>query len=84
MIKKYLKTYVVMFYEIAETKEVINIGSNLPNEYTGSNYTYKLKGNVAKAKVSATQGLKKMIEIATNKKTRANDKKMHKKDAKFG
>ena len=25
-----------------------------------------------------------MIEIATNKKTRANDKEKHKKDAKFG
>ena len=83
-VKDYLKTYVGKFYETAESKEVIYIGADLPNEYTGSNYTYKLKGTVAKAKANATQGLKEIIEIATNKKTRANDKEKHKKDAKFG
>ncbi|MBR6933665.1 MAG: hypothetical protein IKH49_10250, partial [Bacteroidales bacterium] len=62
-VKDYLKTYVGKFYETAESKEVIYIGSDLPDEYTGSNYTYKLKGTVAKAKANATQGLKEMIEI---------------------
>ena len=42
-VKDYLKTYVGKFYETAESKEVIYIGSDLPDEYTGSNYTYKLK-----------------------------------------
>ena len=83
-VKDYLKTYVGKFYEIAETKEVIYIGSELSNEYTGSNYTYKLKGTVAKAKANVTQGLKEMIEIASNKKFRINNKEKHKKDAKFG
>ena len=83
-VKDYLKTYVGKFYETAESKEVIYIGSDLPDEYTSSNYTYKLKGTVAKAKANATQGLKEIIEIATNKKTRANNKEKHKKDAKFG
>ena len=64
--------------------QVIYIGSDLPDEYTGSNYTYKFKGTVAKAKANATQGIKEMIEIATNKKARANDKEKHKKETKFG
>ena len=83
-VKEYLKTYVSKFYEIAESKEIIYIGSDFPDEYTGSNYTYKLKGTVAKAKANATQGLKEIIEIATNKKSRANDKEKHRKDAKYG
>ena len=39
---------------------------------------------MAKAKANATQGLKEIIEIATNKKSRANDKEKHRKDAKYG
>ena len=60
------------------------IGTDLPDEYTSSNYTYKLKGAVAKAKANATQGLKEIIEIATNKRVRANKKDKHMNDAKFG
>ena len=36
-----------------------------PNEYTGSAYTYTLKGANVKAKANAVQGIPKMIEIAT-------------------
>ena len=83
-VKEYLKSYVGKFYETAESKEVIYIGSDLPNEYTGSSYTYKLKGTVAKAKANATQGLKEIIEVAINKRSRENNKEKHKKDAKYG
>ena len=82
-VKSYLKDYVGKFYTIAESKEIVYIGSDLPDEYTGSNYTYKLKGTLAKAKANATQGLKEMIEIATGKKVRENTKEKHKVDAKY-
>lgn len=83
-VKSYLKDYVGKFYTIAESKEIVYIGADLPDEYTGSNYTYKLKGTLAKAKANATQGLKEMIEIATGKKVRENTKEKHKIDAKYG
>jgi len=49
-VEQYLKQYVGEFIEIAESKEIIYIGSDLPDEYSGSNYTAKLKGALAKAK----------------------------------
>ncbi len=45
-------------------KEIIYIGNDLPDEYTGSNYTAKLKGALAKAKANAAQGIPEMIEIS--------------------
>ena len=71
-VEKYLKQYVGEFVEIAESKEIIYIGNDLPDEYTGSNYTAKLKGALAKAKANAAQGIPEMIEIAENKRFREN------------
>ena len=48
-VKNYLEQYVGEFYEIADTKDIIYIGKDLPDEYTGSKYTHKLKGGNAKA-----------------------------------
>lgn len=83
-VEQYLKQYVGKFVEIAESKEIICIGSDLPDEYTGSNYTAKLKGTLAKAKANAAQGILEMIEIADNKKFRENMAKKHDKNARFG
>ena len=37
-VKAYLEAYVGEFYEIADTKDIIYIGKELPDEYTGSRY----------------------------------------------
>ena len=63
---------------------MIYIGSDLPDEYTHSNYTVILKGANAKAKANAVQGLPEIIEIATKKVHKENFKEKHKKDAKYG
>ena len=42
-VKEYLKNYVGEFYNIVANNEMIYIGNDLPSEYTGSKYTYKLK-----------------------------------------
>ena len=68
-VKNYLEIYVGEFYEIAETKDIVYIGKELPDEYTGSRYTYSLKGANAKAKANASQGIPEMLEIATGKMT---------------
>lgn len=64
-VKNYLEIYVGEFYEIADTNDIVYIGKELPDEYTGSRYTYSLKGANAKAKANASQGIPEMLEIAT-------------------
>ncbi len=60
------------------------IGSDLPDEYSGSKYTAKLKGAFAKAKANAAQGIPEIIEIAENKRFQENLERKHSKDAKYG
>ncbi len=57
-----LKECVGDFYKVASTGDVIYIGSDLPSEYSGSEYTKKLNGAAAKAKANAAQGLHEIIE----------------------
>lgn len=58
-VKNYLETYVGEFYEIADTNDIVYIGKELPDKYTGSRYTYSLKGANAKAKANASQGYRR-------------------------
>lgn len=83
-VKTYLASIVGEIFEIEETKDLIYIGNDLPDEYTGSRYTHKLMGTLAKAKANATQGISQMIEIATKKRYRENLDQRHVRNAKFG
>ena len=83
-VKAYLETYVGKFYKIADTKDIVFIGKELPDEYTGSRYTYSLKGANAKAKANASQGIPEMIEIATGKYFRQNIGEKHRRNAANG
>ena len=56
----------------------------MPDEYSGSKYTAKLKGALAKAKANAAQGIPEMIEISENKRCQENLERKHDKNAKFG
>ena len=82
--EKYLKQFVGEYYSIIETSDMIYIGSDLPDEFTGSNYTKKLKGALAKAKANAAQGIPEIIEIAENKRFQENLERKHRKNAKYG
>ena len=64
-VREYLKSFVGEFYKIADTEDIVYIGKDLPDEYTGSEYTYSLKGTAAKAKANAAQGLGEMLETST-------------------
>lgn len=83
-VEQYLKRYVGEFVEIVESKEIIHIGNDFPDEYTGSNYTAKLKGTLAKAKANAVQGIPELLEIAKYKRFQENLAKKHDKNARFG
>lgn len=83
-VEKYLKQFVGEHYNIIEANDMVYIGSDLPDEFTGSNYTKKLKGALAKAKANAAQGIPELIEIASKKRFKENLKEKHDSDAKFG
>ena len=83
-VKAYLKEYVGEFYEIADTKDIVYIGKDLPDEYAGSQYTYSLKGASAKAKANASQGIPELLEIAVGKHFRENIGDKHKRNAQNG
>lgn len=76
-VEKYLRQYVGEFYQIEDCNKMIYIGSDLPDEYTHSNYTRILKGANAKAKANATQGLPELLKIATNEVYEDNRKEKH-------
>ena len=82
--REYLKKYVGEFYTIASTGDVVYVGSDLPSEYSGSLYTKKLNGTVAKAKANATQGIPELLEIAVGKHFRENSGDKHNWNAKYG
>lgn len=67
--------------KIAESNDIIYLGKNFPNEFAGSKYTRQAKGARAKAKANAVQGIREMIENATDKRFRENYKKKHSLDA---
>ena len=83
-IEKYLKQFVGESNVIEDTKDMVYIGTEFPDEYAHSEYTTSLKGANAKAKANAAQGVPELIEIATGKEYRENTKAKHNRDAKFG
>ena len=83
-IEIYLKQYINEYYNVLDTNDTIFIGNDLPDEYAHSNYTKTLRGANAKAKANVTQGIPKLIEIATKRSYIDNFKSKHKFDAKFG
>ena len=83
-VETYLKRYVGEVYSVAEDSEIIYIGPELPSEYSGSVYTKRLKGALAKAKANAAQVIPEMIEIATNRTYEENRKAKHDRNAKKG
>ena len=83
-VEEYLRQYVGEFYSIAETGDIVYIGTDLPDEYAGSNYTKHIKGTVAKAKANAAQEIPEIIEIATSKTAEENKKEKHSRNAKNG
>lgn len=83
-VKQYLKNLVGEFYRIVDTNDMVYIGNDFPNEYTGSKYTYTLKGTAAKAKANAAQGIPELLEIADGKFFRENNESKHSRDAAYG
>ena len=83
-VEEYLKQFIGEFYEIADTKDVVYVGKDFPDEFGGSKDTARLQGTLAKAKANAAQGLPQLIENAGNKRYKENLASKHENDAKNG
>ncbi len=83
-IEEYLKEYIGQFYEILETSEKIYIGSDFPDEFTGSEDRIRTKGANLRAKANAATAIDGLIKIATNKKAYPDYNAKHKKRAENG
>ena len=82
--QKYLKCYIGKIIEVAETKELIHIASDFPDEYKGSEDTKKTHGAYAKAKANAVQGVEEMVKISRKTSETPNYKDKNKNKAKYG
>lgn len=78
-VELYLEQYVGENVVVADSGDTILLGKDFPDEFAGSKYTRKTKG--ARAKANAAQGVRELIEIATNKIFRENHKEKHSVDA---
>ena len=83
-VETYLKRFVGEKHIIEDTKDLIYIGPDLPDEYTHSNYTMLLRGTNAKAKANAAQGIPEMLLTANEREFEVNRKDKHSKNAKYG
>ncbi|MCM1173165.1 MAG: hypothetical protein NC393_13695 [Clostridium sp.] len=83
-VEKYLERYIGEFVEIAETSDIVYLGKDFPDEYANSKYTRQTKGGRAKAKANAAQGIREMVEIASDKIFRENCKEKHSANAANG
>jgi hypothetical protein len=83
-VKGYLRSFIGAKVKIENTDDLVYIGPDLPDEFTGSEYTESLRGAAAKAKANAAQGLPELILTAWNKRYQTNKASKHNKDARFG
>lgn len=83
-VKNYLKEYIGEFYSVIEYNDKIFIGRDLPDEYSGSNYTRKLVKAISNAKANSIIGIPELIGIAKNRTHKENFKEKHNVRAKNG
>lgn len=83
-VEMFLKEYVGNCYEITENAEKIYIGTDFPDEFTGSKDTKMLRGGIAKAKANAAVGIPELIQICERGEYTDNIKEKHNSDAKYG
>ena len=83
-VEKYLKKYIGKFFQIEKTADIVYIGSEFPDEFSGSKDTARLKGTLAKAKANASQAIEEIIESADFPEYAENRKQKHKHNARYG
>ena len=54
-VEQYLKQYIGEVYEIMDSADIVYVGGDFADEFSGSQDTERLKGTLAKAKANAAQ-----------------------------
>ena len=62
-VESYVRKYIGKFYKIGNTKDIIYIDKDFPDEFAGSKDTHNLRGTSAKAKANTAQCIPQMIGI---------------------
>ena len=83
-VEDYARRYVGETVVVKESGDSIIIPSGFPGEYTGSEYSKKLKGGLAKTKANALQKILELVNEASNRRYIENQKEKHENDAKNG
>lgn len=83
-IENALKQLIGKSVVIEESNDIINIGNDFPDEFTSSNYTFKLLGALKKAKANMSSAILDIIKYSTNRRFQDNKEIKHSIDAKFG
>ena len=73
-VEQYLKRYIGEVYEIMDSADIVYVGKDFADEYSGSQDTARLKGALAKAKANASQGIPELIETAENRRHKGNSR----------
>ena len=82
--EEYLKMYIGKNAEIIETKDIVYIGTDFPDEFCHSKDTKTLQGANNYAKANASIVIMELIEIGSNKSFTENYDAKHNKNAKYG
>ena len=80
----YLKSFQGKSYKVNENNDLIHINFTTIEAYTGSRYTWKLKGSLAKVKANIVQIIPEMIENASNRRWVENNSEKHNNNASKG
>ena len=80
-VKNYMKRFQGEAYRVAEYQDDIQINYTTLEEYTGSKYTWKLKGALAKVKANVVQIIPQLLINATNRRWMENQDKKHGNEA---
>lgn len=83
-IEKKLKEIIGKKIVVEETNDVINIGTDFPDEFAGSKYTSSLRGAIVKVKANMSNVTEQLVTKAFNKRFVENKNIKHENDAKMG
>ncbi len=82
-VEQYLKQYIGEVYEIMDSADIVYVGNDFADEYSGSGYG-KAERCISKGKSKCAQGIPELIETAENRRHKDNLNPKHQRDAKFG
>ena len=83
-VRDYMRRFVGKVFVVKEYGDEIKFNSESASEFTGSVYSERLRGGLAKTKANISQIIPELIIEATNRRWLENKNEKHKGDASLG